>query len=65
MNISRCHPAHVCHHVAALTQAAYYGKTEVVVELVKAGANLDLQNKVHCVCVCQSRLVKHNTNSLN
>ena len=26
--------------------AAYYGKTDVVVELVKAGAILDLQNKV-------------------
>ena len=27
-------------------RAAYWGKTEVVVELVKAGANLDLQNTV-------------------
>ena len=26
-------------------RAAYWGKTHVVVELVKAGANLDLQNK--------------------
>ena len=26
--------------------AAYLGKTNVVVELVKGGANLDLQNKV-------------------
>ena len=27
-------------------RAAYYGWTDVVVELGKAGANLDLQNKV-------------------
>ena len=26
--------------------AAYFDKTDVVVELVKRGANLDLQNKV-------------------
>ena len=32
--------------VSALIKAAYYGKTDVVVELVKGGANLDLQNKV-------------------
>ena len=31
---------------SALILAAYYGETDVVVELVKAGANLDLQNKV-------------------
>ena len=31
---------------SALMEAAYYGETDVVVELVKAGANLDLQNKV-------------------
>ena len=31
---------------SALTKAAYYGETDVVVELVNAGANLDLQNKV-------------------
>ena len=43
---------------SALIEAAFYGRTEVVVELVKAGANLDLQNKVcsrltvtiHCTC---------------
>ena len=35
---------------SALMYAAHYGKTEVVVELVKAGANLDLQNTV-----CQYR----------
>ena len=27
-------------------KAAYLGNTDVVVELVKRGANLDLQNKV-------------------
>ena len=31
---------------SALMTATYYGKTEVVVELVKAGALLDLQNTV-------------------
>ena len=31
---------------SALMRAAYWGKTDVMVELVKAGANLDLQNKV-------------------
>lgn len=31
---------------SALMAAAYSGKTDVVMELVKAGANLDLQNKV-------------------
>ena len=31
---------------SALMRAAYYGKTDVVVELVKVGANLDLQNEV-------------------
>ena len=31
---------------SALILAARYGHTEVVVELVKAKANLDLQNKV-------------------
>ena len=34
---------------SALMEAASEGHTEVVVELVKARANLDLQNKVcHC-----------------
>ena len=32
--------------VSALMFAAVYGKTEVVVELVKAGANVDMQNEV-------------------
>ena len=31
---------------SALIKAAFYGRTEVVVELVKAKANLDLQDKV-------------------
>ena len=31
---------------SALMIAAYYGRTEVVVELVKAGADLNFQNKV-------------------
>ena len=31
---------------SALMKAAYYGRTAVVVELVKAGALLDLQNTV-------------------
>ena len=43
---------------SALIWAAFDGHTEVVVELVKAKANLDLQNKVcsrltvtiHCTC---------------
>ena len=30
----------------ALMRAAWYGNTDVVVELVRGGANLDLQNKV-------------------
>ena len=32
----------------ALLWAAYYGHTEVIRQLVKAGANLDLQDKVVC-----------------
>ena len=32
--------------VSALMLAAMEGETEVVVELVKAGANVDMQNKV-------------------
>ena len=30
----------------ALIQAAWHGKTDVVVELVRGGANLDLQDEV-------------------
>ena len=36
--------------VSALMLAAAFGKSEVVVELVRAGANVDMQNEV---CVCQ------------
>ena len=36
---------------SALMYAAIFGRTEVVVELVKAGANLNLQNTV-----CQYRM---------
>ena len=32
---------------SALMEAVKQGKTEVVVELVKAGANVDMQNKVY------------------
>ena len=32
--------------VSALMKAALYGHTEIIQQLVKAGANLDLQNKV-------------------
>ena len=28
-------------------EAAYWGRTDTLVELVKAGASLDLQNKVN------------------
>ena len=31
---------------SALMEAAYWVKTDIAVELVKAGANLDLQNNV-------------------
>ena len=34
---------------SALMKAAYKGHSEVVVELVKAKANLDLQNNIVCV----------------
>ena len=35
---------------SALMWAARRGKTDVVVELVKAGANVDMQNKVCYLC---------------
>ena len=51
----------MCHatHVSVITQwgesslmeAAKWGKTEVVVELVKAGANMDMQTEV-CPFTC-------------
>ena len=34
---------------SALMVAAWEGKTEVVVELVKASANVDMQNDVCCI----------------
>ena len=38
---------------SALMLAAMEGETEVVVELVKAGANVDMQSKVHIqTCTC-------------
>lgn len=45
----------------ALTLAAKHGHTDIVVELVKAGANLNLQNKVHSV-VRLLRLIAQFTN---
>ena len=35
---------------SALMAAACWGETEVVVELVKAGANMDMQTKVCYLC---------------
>ena len=57
-----CHTTHVSvitqEGDSALMRAARGGKTEVVVELVKAGANVDMQNGVRqyilygmCTCV--------------
>ena len=47
----------------ALMLAAWSGHTEVVVELVKAKANLDLQNKVcdsvNCKSLCNSPTLKN------
>ena len=50
---------------SALILASSDGLTDVVVELVKAGANLDLQNEVHtlsilcmcifCMCMCMCK----------
>ena len=40
---------------STLMLAAYLDKTDIVAELVKAGANMDLQNKVVrilCVFIC-------------
>ena len=43
---------------SALMKAAYMGQTEVVVELAKAGADLNLQNNVcqHFACVMNNFL---------
>jgi ankyrin repeat protein len=46
--------------VSALMCAAREGKTEAVVELVKAGANVDMQNKV-----CQYIYVVHDVHKLH
>ena len=45
---------------SALMMAADEGKTEAVVELVKAGANVDMQNKV-----CQYIYVVHDVHKLH
>ena len=45
---------------SALMFAANEGKTEAVVELVKAGANVDMQNKV-----CQYIYVVHDVHKLH
>ena len=37
---------------SALMRVAYWGHTETVTELVKAKANLDLQNNVWIQCPC-------------
>ena len=46
---------------SALILAAWLGHTDVVTELVKAGANLDLQNEVYlytCLCnLCTALMV--------
>ena len=36
---------------SALMNASIWGNTEVVVELVKAGVKLNLQNKVQCLSI--------------
>ena len=39
---------------SALMRAALWGKTEVIVELLKAKATVDLQDNV-CICTCDNR----------
>ena len=41
--------------VSALMGAAIRGETEACIELVKAGANVDMQNKV----ICDVHVLKH------
>ena len=44
-----CVTLHICHHQVghtALMRAAFWGRIKVVAELVKGGADLNLQNKV-------------------
>ena len=45
---------------SALTLAARDGLTDVVVELVKAGANLDLQNEVHILAILCTSFLQDN-----
>ena len=46
---------------SALMIAARCGKSEAIVELVKAGANVNLQNNV-CHCICRI-LAKYHKNA--
>ena len=51
---------------SALMLAAMRGKTEVVAELVKAGANVDIQSKVcQYIYVTHDVNVRNHTNTLN
>ena len=45
---------------SALMEAARVGKTEVVVELVKAGTNMDIQNEVCSYIMSIRTFVVHN-----
>ena len=52
--------------VSALMWAASNGETEAVVELVKAGANVDMQTKVcHYIYVVHDVKVQNHTSRLN
>ena len=44
---------------SALMRAAFWGKTDVVVELVKAGANVDMQSKVcqYVMNACRQNII--------
>ena len=45
---------------SALMRAAYFGKTEVVVKLIKAGASMNLQNKVQRLSIlCMEGPLRH------
>ena len=53
--------------VSVLMEAARAGKTEVVVELVKAGANVDMQNEVGtyvCQYICGTHISRLNYHTL-
>ena len=56
-----CHTTRVYtqYGISALMFAAMEGETEVVVELVKAGANVDMQNEV-CSYMYVNTFVVHN-----